>query len=320
MQNDDETFFDAQGQEFYKDTNEPVWPHRIRERPKTDGAVERPLVEDTYVSYLLGRLDGLEKQTRPSGGMGTSKAKDMAAFDALELAGELVASVAGWAIDHQIGLAAKGLQFVPLQPSGTKDHPEYLEGRMRVDSHEHEKAGARETGDKHDPEFLRKCLMNLLLLNPGGWPAWLCQQTSDAIERLEYGEIPPIFDPVKEGRKRNLPMRKLERDAVAMVTFRRHAYKMTKEEALSEVAGALGVSPDTVKSWEWRLRGASGFGKLEVDRYLSFAKNHASFVKDAREKERLGQPFEDVSVHESEYGAAALEKLGKTYITLLGAQ
>jgi hypothetical protein len=317
MQNDDETFFNAKGQEFYKDPIKPVWPHRVREWP---GEVARPLIEDTHVSYLLGRLDELEKQTRPSGGSATSKSKDMAAFDALELAGELVACVAGWAIDHQIGLAAKGLQFVPLQPSGTKDYPEYLEGRTRVDSHEHEKAGARETGDKRGPEFLRKCLMNLLLLNPGGWPVWLCQQTSDAIERLEYGETTPIFDPVRDGRKRNLPMRKLERDALAMVAFRRQAYNMTKEDALSEVAGALGVSPDTIKSWEWRLKGASGFGRLEVDRHLSFAKNHASFVKDAREKERLGQPFEDVSVHESGHGAAALEELGKKYKTLLGAQ
>ena len=310
MQNDDETFFNANGQEFYKDTNEPVWPHRVREWPGTD---ERPLIEDTYVSYLLGRLDELEKQTRPSGGSPTSISKDMAAFDALELAGELVAAVAGWAIDHQIGLAAKGLEFVPLQPSGTKDHPEYLQGRTTVDSHEHEKAGVRETGDNRGPEFVRKCLMNLLLLNPGGWPVWLCQQTSDAIERLEYGETPPIFDPVRDGRKRNLPMRKLERDAIAMVAFRRHAYKMTKEDALIEVAGALGVSPETVKSWESRLRGTSGLGKLQVDRYLAFAKNHASFVKDAREKERLGQPFEDVSGHESKYGAAALEELGKKY-------
>src|SRR6202140_644747 len=105
MQKDDETFFNARGQEFYKDTNEPVWPHRVREWP---GEIACPLIEDTYVSHLLGRLDELEKQTRPSGGTVTSKSKDMAAFDALELAGELVAAVAGWAIDHQIGLAAKG--------------------------------------------------------------------------------------------------------------------------------------------------------------------------------------------------------------------
>jgi hypothetical protein len=40
---------------------------------------------------------------------------------------------------------------------------------------------------------------------------------------------------------------------------------------------------------------------------VTFAENHA------REKERLGQPFDDVGFHESGYGATALKALGKKY-------
>ena len=38
------------------------------------------------------------------------------------------------------GLELRTLKFVPLQPSGTKDHPQYLSERSVVDSHIHEKA------------------------------------------------------------------------------------------------------------------------------------------------------------------------------------
>jgi hypothetical protein len=188
MKSKDETFFNLQGKEFYKETDRLVWPHRNHEALRPSDMEYSAMMEDTYVRHLIERLGELEKQTRPSGGMEASKGKDLAAFDALELAGELVAHIAGWAIDHQIGLAAKGWQFVPLQPSGTKNHPEYIENRSLVDSHEHERVGAQQRYGSHDPAFLRKCLANLVLLNSGGWPHWLCEELAEAIETLEYGE------------------------------------------------------------------------------------------------------------------------------------
>jgi hypothetical protein len=132
----------------------------------------------------------------------------------------------------------------------------------------------------------------------------------DAIEGLKYGKVSPILAPVKR-KKRGLTIRKLELAAVGMVAYRRIAYDMREEEARKEVATALGQGAETVKSWRQRL--VSVFGKKAVEQHILFAENHASWVKSAREKERLGQAFEDVSFHESGYGAPALKALGQKY-------
>ena len=92
-----------------------------------------------YITSLLNRLAELERRSDPSGGTNSAKGKDLAAFDALETAGELVRTVAGWAIDHQAGLAVEELSFVPLRPSQTKQHPQYRAQRDAVDDHKHER-------------------------------------------------------------------------------------------------------------------------------------------------------------------------------------
>ena len=92
-----------------------------------------------YITSLLNRLAELERRSDPSGGTNSAKGKDLAAFDAVETAGELVRTVAGWAIDHQAGLAVEELSFVPLQPSQTKQHPQYRAQRDAVDDHKHER-------------------------------------------------------------------------------------------------------------------------------------------------------------------------------------
>ena len=79
-------------------------------------------------------------KAHPNGGDETAKGKDLASFDALMQAGALTRAVAQWAIDHQIGLALEGLEFVPLVPQKTKRLPQYIEARSNVDSHRHELA------------------------------------------------------------------------------------------------------------------------------------------------------------------------------------
>jgi hypothetical protein len=123
--------------------------------------------KDDYVIPLLGRLKTLYEQSHPAAGSESAKGKDGAAFDALKIAGSLVEAVAGWALDHQVGLALKGLEFVPLQPSGTKQHPDYLKARQTVDDHIHEKTGAAALD--FDSTVARKLLINLLRANSGGF-------------------------------------------------------------------------------------------------------------------------------------------------------
>ena len=301
---DHETYFDR-GREFYTITNNPVWPGRHRELPdQTPGhPIKGELAEDGYVRLLLNRLDNLERKTRPSTGEESAKGKDLAAFSALEIAGELTEHVAGWAIDHEVGLAVEGLKFVPLQPSGTKSNPQYLSDRATVDSHAHEKIGSLAPLGEAGAFFARKCLTNLLRCNPGAMPEWLRSMTIEGLEALDYGEVQPMFLPLNEGRKRELTALKLQLRVIAMVAYRRKL-GLRRQKALEEVGGALSVAPNTILSWVQRLR--NEFGRLEVDRIIAFAENHASWVAAAREHALRGEPAENIEVHEAFYGDAAL--------------
>src|SRR5271163_1769507 len=84
------------------------------------------LNEDKYVKLLMDRLQELKQKTHPEGGSKSAKNKDLAAFEALQLAGVLVQCVAGWAVDHEAGLALEGLEFVPSVPPEMQNRPEYL--------------------------------------------------------------------------------------------------------------------------------------------------------------------------------------------------
>ena len=68
---------------------------------------------DKYVADLIDRLRELEIKTDPKGGAQSAKGKNLAASEALGIASNLVKVLAGWALDHQAGLALKGLR-VPL--------------------------------------------------------------------------------------------------------------------------------------------------------------------------------------------------------------
>ena len=65
----------------------------------------------SYVASLIDKLSELERKTNPEGGARTAKRKDLAAFRALRTAGKLVNALAGWALDHQAGLALKNLKL-----------------------------------------------------------------------------------------------------------------------------------------------------------------------------------------------------------------
>ena len=215
MPTDHNPLFDGpDGQEYHTGTGFPVWPHRRTSPTSTADEQSRAQIEDSYVSYRLKRLDELEKMTRPIGGLTSAKGKDLAAFEALESAGELTARLAGWAIAHQFGLAAKGLQHVQEQSPESKDYQLSLQERSFVDSHEHEKVGAWEP-KAVDPIFARKCLANLLRANPGGWPDWFCRQTLEAIEAL--GVCPIQGDYLEEGETARHATDRVAHDLMALM-------------------------------------------------------------------------------------------------------
>ena len=225
------------------------------------GKPKGALVDITSVRLLLERIGSLEKQTRPSLGEKSAMGKDLAAFEALSCALELVSHVAGWAIDHQCGLAKEGLEFLPLLDPEIHKLPEYSRRQQLVDTHELERIGALTKIEGSDnAQVGRKILRNILLADntlmvdhKGVFPQWLNHSLRAALRALDFGEMSPLLEPIKVRKKRDLTQLHLQLTAVSMVAYRQ-GLGMTEEAAREYVARRMGQSEETLKSWKTRLR------------------------------------------------------------------
>src|SRR5258707_9069500 len=127
---------------FTNDKGERVFSHRYREiRDGVNAEPAQDLKDDPEVVRILNALDILERESRPSLGA-DAKGKDLAAQDAIAFAAGLLEYVAGWAIDHQKGLAIRTAaeleirrQRVPMDPSKPMAEPP-------AEDHRYEREGA----------------------------------------------------------------------------------------------------------------------------------------------------------------------------------
>jgi hypothetical protein len=260
-----------------------------------------------FTAGLFEQIDYCEEHSRPSGGKSTAEQKDMRAFTALECAGELVDAMAGWAIDHTVGLALNGRQWVPLQPPAVQLHPEYVASRAAVDDHVHEKNGGAQRSFKNlDPVVCRKIFLGLLKSNPGGFPVEIQEMMVEALEALEYSETLPILRPAESDRKRKLRELRLQLKAVVFVEYR-VARGMTKYKAQDAVGEAYGQSGTTVRLWEARLR--TELGQLEVSRNIAFALSAAA--SDQKGSKKVGMNSS------RRFGDEALQETGAKYQEVL---
>jgi len=217
---------------------------------------------------------------KPSGDELTSERKDQKSFDALDCAGRLIDAVAGWALDHQIGLALNNKQNLPPGTADTENLPEYLAERQAVDDHVHELSGGtvldESNCDAIEPAEARQMLINILRPLRALFPDDVYRQALDGLDALRFGGEPlPIFKAGVEGRKRNWREMRLQLKALAHVEYR-HGLKRQKAASQEDVAAKFAVAADTLRTWERRLK--EQLGSLEVARQLSFAKNAASHV------------------------------------------
>lgn len=267
-----------------------------------------------YVQTLLQILEGLAKNSDPAGGDESAKGKDGDAFHALLIAGDLVKVVAGWAINHQVGLALQGLEFVPLGPAQLRTSAEYVAARAEVDQHAHEING-REA--RHDdpplPDFVvRQALINLLRPNTGALPSGVYKPALHALEAIGHGERHPIFDPPAKNGKLSLRARQLQLRALGFVAFMR-ATTMSKGEAEIAVLEAYGLSGDSIDAWVRQAR--NWFGKLHVEQEIGFAENCASHVNAHAKALRAGQEGDPdlLAAHMRRYGPKALAAAGQEF-------
>lgn len=300
--------------EFYGDTHREVWPHRLRRlrSPDDDGKIadDESVVLTSRTEKLLSQLDALEKNTRPAKGAASAVDKDQAAFTALSAAFHLVNEVAGWAIAHQCGTAAEGLEYLPIYDTSTREAPEYQRRKSMLDSHEHERLGAEVHRKAANAELARRCIGNILSADGYILPRYVSPMLLDALKSLAYGEQAPLFAPAFDGNKRNYSELNMQLEALCMIAFR-NGGGMSKEEARSDVADRFGLSPDTLKSWERRLK--IEFGKIHVNGQMRSAKAFGGAARALKLRRDNGDETASTEFHESTYGDAALMALVRAY-------
>jgi hypothetical protein len=201
--------------------------------------------DDPVVRDMLLRLDQLERQTDPQR-RDSEHDKDASANKVLRIISDLSAYVAGWAIDHKIGLAIEGLGNIPDLASQMRT-PAYSEHRESVNSHRHEAAGQSRDLAAGEQRKALSNLFNAMAASPRGS---LCDPLAEALLALEYGETLPIFDAVKRGRKRQFRELRLQLYALCFIEYKEVLGGGKKYELQSEVEKAFGVSRSTVRGWE----------------------------------------------------------------------
>jgi hypothetical protein len=247
-------------------------------------------VPNQPIPDLLAALADLEASTRPRDGSKSARGKDSKAVKALKLTNELVRAVAGWAIDHQLGLALRGEASPPGVLPELKDHPLNRSAIARVDSHRHEVEGARK--EAIPPAFARRVLLNLLQTNPGAFPQSLVSAAVDALIRLDYNEIEPILRP---RNRRKVSLRALYGQLNALVWVAHYVGRgFQKNEALQRVSDAFGVSTATIRSWNRRVR--TELGALTVEIHLNAAELYDHRFEDAYDKNLItsGKNYRDL--------------------------
>jgi hypothetical protein len=287
--------------------------HKVPEFPERQHNEE---AHNDYVGGLLLRLHKLENETNPAGGDRTAEGKDQRAFAALLYAGELVRAVAGWALDHQYGLALAGLQPVPRASSDIYRLPQYVQAKKEVDNHEHERVGgAARTVHwlNRDAKTSRRHLVNLLLANPGGFEPQLAFEAAEALKALDFGEVLPFAKKETTGRHHGYRELYLQLKAICFVEYRMRRFGVKKFKAQEEVADAFGLSTDGLRSWEKRLREKLGF--LEVARAISTARNMAANAREAAKGSLdhvfpYGAPYSDEALKQTaaDYKSLAREQ------------
>jgi hypothetical protein len=264
------------------------------------------------IADLIEKLQTLERQTRPVAGVDEAPNKDHAAYQALHFSQMLVDALAGWAIDHQVGLALHHLEFLPRFPQNTRSMPSYIDRKAAVDSHLHERLGTRRRGMTWADVAVtkrRQVVMNLLRGNAGAIPKPLASEIVEGLTSLSYGEVTPLFERAVAGRKVGRTVIALQCRALGFVEFRKATKLMTAYEAETVVADAYGVENVTVRKWGQRVR--DELGDIAVAAEREFARNTASFIAPLARKER-GRAT-SLMIEHQDYGDQALRAAGSLF-------
>jgi hypothetical protein len=278
------------------------WPNRFLE-----DRGDESLRDDAMVCLIMNRLDVLERETRPSGGDATSNDKDLKSREAIAWAADLILYLAGWAIDHQQGVAMGGLnsaeQAVTREPM---TDPTSVDEKTALDSHENERIAIAENtrGRNLPPDRQREFAVQMVeLLGNHIFPKSL----AEALRALDFGEVQPILQKAKvEGEKRNYTERTAQLRALEYIEFET-AKGTLKNTARQTVGGQFNYGAEAIRKWEAPVREA--LGDSLVSGALLRARRDGELVK--RIKMRLDASQSQLSVEDRYY--ARMQMAAKAY-------
>jgi hypothetical protein len=256
-----------------------IWPKRINE-----GGFEKPLRDHPQVRVIIDRLQELERETRPSGGGASSEDKDIKSREAIAWAGDLILHLVGWAIDHQQGLAIKGLKSAEQAVScDLMSNPTFVNEKTALDSHENERVAVEANAQRArnlPPERQREFSAQMVeLLGDYVFPNTL----ADALRALDYGEVQSILQKANvAGEKRNYTERISQLRALEFIEFEK-AKGISKTMSREVVGNHFGYGVEAIKKWKKRVSEALGISY--VTRALLRARKDGNLVR--RTKMRL---------------------------------
>jgi hypothetical protein len=276
--------------------NNLYFQHRHNLPLRDDGGTREHLIE------LIDELLDLEAQTHPSAGDCPNK-QELSRHGSM-CAEDLLQTLFGWSVDHEIGLVLNGL------PGGVPTLFDDLEDgdRRRASEHVHEAKAAEYLFMEDDPQTDRK-MLRALLNAESPIPAKLLVQVLTALDSIQLGEQAEFFQPKRTHGQEGSPYSKqmLRLRAVEHLEFLR-GMNVGREDAKGRVAEAYGNDGATVEGWNSKLPGRL-LGMTHVATAKRCARNHG--------KAALEQLFNgDPSLKDQE--AEALQRDGAAFQELTG--
>jgi hypothetical protein len=263
----------------------------IRPREALENALQsRQLVVDEGSDrFLATELEKMERDTRPSAGSVSASGKDKAAFRALSFAASLMNDLAGWAIDHQRGLAIVGLEAA--MPFSEDISPAFVALRERNDQHDHEIRGKLE----QDLTPVQARLFILNVLRPMSRQFSFLGDLIVALEALQFGETLPILQATNT-RKTGLIENRAKLTALCHMAYEKRK-GTNKNRTVDDIADLFAANSETItKNWAKQTREA--LGRDYVDHEIRTAEVAAEgYLKEPLDsflrphfEERYGRP------------------------------
>jgi hypothetical protein len=193
-------------------------------------------------------------------------------------AGYLIRILAGWAIEHQQGLAIGGLKSSGAPTPEMMKDPAFPDEKAALDSHVSERIGSEvnHRGQELPPERQREFSVQMAELLKCIFPGSL----AEALRALEFGEVQPILQKANvEGQKRNYSEKIMQLRALEYIEYE-HAKGSVKGIAQKVVQNHFGVGVEAIRKWERSLH--KELGRRFVFLALSIARGDGNLVKGIR--------------------------------------